>query len=372
MGHTTTLASLRIVEVDFRNDSRWDSFVASHPDGLIYHHSTWLRVLEAENHLSPVTLGCETDDGELSGILALSYTRGMPFRKTGSLTGRRLSSLPRTPIAGPLAVDDLTCQTLLRAAIERVRRDPTATLQIKVLGRSLDRLSKELVAEPWRPNFLVRLAPDPGDILLGNSKRKRASIMQAVRRAARLGVRVREADTESDLHEWYRLYLHTMRAAPIPPRPYRLFTEMWRTLRPHGFMQLLLGEVNGRNGTKLIAGTLVLRFGSTVVFAFNGRLREYSSLRPGEAIHWKVIEDACRDGFQWYDFGEAEVGGGLAAFKAKWATDTETLYRYYFPPPRERGSTNPDGVAADLVRVLWQRLPLRTTARLGDWIYHYL
>src|SRR5215469_16727448 len=38
----------RIVEIDVHEDARWAEFVARHPEGLIYHHPSWLAAIARE------------------------------------------------------------------------------------------------------------------------------------------------------------------------------------------------------------------------------------------------------------------------------------------------------------------------------------
>lgn len=92
-------ADLNVVETDFKSDPRWIPFVANHPEGGIYHHPRWLQALEEEYSRKFICLACEDNNGRLLGILPLFYTRGLPFGIGGSLTSRRLASLPRTPSA---------------------------------------------------------------------------------------------------------------------------------------------------------------------------------------------------------------------------------------------------------------------------------
>jgi lipid II:glycine glycyltransferase (peptidoglycan interpeptide bridge formation enzyme) len=140
-------------------------------------------------------------------------------------------------------------------------------------------------------------------------------------------------------------------------------------------MQLLLAEQHEGGRTRLLAGSVFLRFGHTVFYAFNGRRRESLSLRPNDAILWQAIHDACRDGVRHFDFGEAdERNPGLAAFKSKWGTEMRWLYHYYFPAPQDlqTGFATSDSFLYKLASAAWGRLPLRATALLGDRIYSYL
>ncbi|MGH2839097.1 MAG: hypothetical protein ACRDJY_12220, partial [Thermoleophilaceae bacterium] len=94
------MSAVRVNEIDPGSDSRWDEFVAVEPEGHVYQHSAWLRCLEAEYDRPLIGLSTEDDGGRLTGILPLVATRGVPGLRGNALLGARLSSLPRTPVAG--------------------------------------------------------------------------------------------------------------------------------------------------------------------------------------------------------------------------------------------------------------------------------
>src|SRR5207247_3297230 len=118
---------------------------------------------------------------------------------------------------------------------------------------------------------------------------------------------VRVGQTEADLRAWYSLYLDTLRYLVVPPRPYRFFQDLWEILRPSGFMRLLLAEQSGTD-RRLLAGSVFLMLGHTVSYAFTGWRRADHSLRANDLIHWEAIQDARRQGFRSYDFGEVPGG----------------------------------------------------------------
>jgi Acetyltransferase (GNAT) domain len=368
-------ASTSIVEIDFESDPRWDSFVAHQSDGLVYHHSRWLTALEREYGQRPLALACQDARDALRGVLPLMYTKGLPFGLGGAGTARRLSSLPRTPVAGPLANDARTTADLLEAALARVHERPGARLQVKS-HRQIDDFPAQLTEAPWRVSYLVRLPEHPKDLRFGTS-RNHARIKWAVQKAERHGVRIRNAEGLDDLRVWYRLYLDVNRWNGQPPRPYRFFEALWDVLRPVGLMRLVLADQSIDGGRRVLAGSIFLTFGSTVSYAFNGRLREGLSLRPNDAIQWHTIHDACAEGFRWYDLGEVGVrNAGLAGFKAKWGGEVRTLYRYEYPAASDSSAgyrlLEADGRIQRAGRALWRRVPLWATERLGDSVYRYL
>ena len=360
----------RVVQIDPTTDHRWDAFVASQSQASIFHHSAWLRTLEAEYGERPVALAQEDGAGELRGVLPLLSTRGLPFSRHMRTVAPRLSSLPRTPIAGPLTFDQATTDSLVRAAVELVRHKPNVHLELKVEHR-LEIVVDGLQQVRWRPTFVLDLPERSSSIRFG-ARRHHRRIRQGVTKATRMNVRVRPAETERDLQAWYPLYLETMRTHGIPPRPYRLFAAMWSFLRPAGFMDVLFAEAGGGRG--LLAGSIFLKFGQTVFYAFNGRRRAYLSLRPNDLILWNAIRAAADGGYRRFDFGEVdETNPSLARFKSKWGAISSSLYRYYYPGSRQTNELIiEEGPAAAVARVALSRLPLRATALLGDQIFRYL
>jgi lipid II:glycine glycyltransferase (peptidoglycan interpeptide bridge formation enzyme) len=162
-----------------------------------------------------------------------------------------------------------------------------------------------------------------------------------------------------------------MRIKAVPPRSYRFFQSLWTRLRPQGQMRLLLAERKTADGTKLVAGSIFLKFGQTVFYAFTGCAPRDFYLHPHDLIQLEAIRDACKSGYRWYDFGEvSEDNESLAQFKGKWGTQPKPLFRYYYPLREEENSIL--GREITHSRKLWRLLPEGATAVLGDLIYRYM
>jgi hypothetical protein len=357
---------VRTVQIDAQSDPRWEEFISNHPDAIVYHHPAWLRVLELEYGRKTINLSCEDEAGQIRGVLPLLQTAGVPFLGN-SQYGPRLSSLPRTPIAGPLAADADARRTLLDAAIELVQKQPGLRLQLKVSGcDGLDSI-KPLVLVPWRVSYVLLLAEDTEKLRF--SRRVRWQVSAARSR----GVVVQDAETEDDLFTWYGLYLETMRWHLVPPRPYRFFQAQWDLLRPLGVMKLLLAKLRSAGETRTVAGSIFLSFGRTVFYAFNGVHRDDFSLHGNDLVQWHAIRQACFEGFRFMDFGEVPAHHhGLARYKLKWGAQPQPLFRALYPalsPGREDKTL---GRLHKLGAKGWRRVPLRTTAAIGDFINSFL
>ena len=90
----------------------------------------------------------------------------MPF-STSARTGRRLSSLPRTPVAGPLALNERAVAALVSAAIDRVRGEVGTRLELKPSWDGL----------PGRPASVLEeaISPDHGGYEKGSCPRVEAA-----------------------------------------------------------------------------------------------------------------------------------------------------------------------------------------------------
>lgn len=364
----------RVIQVSPAEDGRWDAYVERHPAAVVYHHSGWLRSLSIESNQPVIALASETEDGELRGILSLMRTRGLPFTEGGAL-GPRLSSLPRSPVAGPLADDDGVLADLVSAA--HAHAGPRERLQLKTTTPIGESLREAMAVMLWRPTYVVDLPDRPDDLRFGSS-RNHGAVMRSVRKAERLGVTVRVADDEGDLRAWYRLYLDLCRHRAQPPRPFRFFQSLWILMRPRGLMRLLVAEAPRAGGRReIIAGNVLLALGGTVSYAFNGRLPSALSSRPNELLQWRAMRDAIEAGHRRYDLGEvAEDNAGLARFKEKWGARTEGTYRYHAPPlsTDHAGYRSFERASAmtRLAMAAWRHVPLPLTRLAGEGIHRLL
>lgn len=365
--------ALQTVELSL-DDPRLVPFVAAHPSSTVYHHPAWLRTLSAEYHRGIVILACQNHRGHLAGIFPLMNTRGVPLSLFGGPGKARLSSLPRTPIAGPLCAGREASRLLVNAAIDRVFQARRLRLQVKTEGPLLDSFAENFFGVPWRKSFVLPLPEDPAKLRIGSSGARRKHIRASVKRAVSLGVRVRMASSEADVREWYRIYLRTMRRVIVPPRSLRCFLAMWKYMEPLGLMKVMLAERQNEGKIQMVAGAIFLMHGRRIFYAFSACPAEHFPLQANDLIQWEAIRWAASKGFREYDFGEVPNDAQqLAAYKAKWGGEERLLYRYYYPQvlPRSPESSVLSRRQKLLERV-WQQLPLNVTAHLGDLIYSYL
>ena len=345
--------------------SKWECYVQRHPGAHFFCHPSWVKALEHEYGLKASILVCQDADN-IRGILPLMPTRGLPLKKKDLITSRRFSALPRTPLGGFLFDDETSRKMLLSAAIGKVSKERNTYLQLKSYSSELNENIPGLTKIEWRPSFCLELPDCPTKIRFGDKKRHH-KVKWAVNKAISLGINIREAESEQELKEWYKLYLETVRWHMVAARPYRFFKFLFENLVPKGIMKLLLAECSEAGEKRIIAGSVFLSFNDTVFYSFNGRNRTGLMNHANDLIQWEAIHTACKEGFKYYDMGEvSECNATLAQFKSKWGCNSKQIYHYYFSRNNYYNLGESDiSDENNLLRSVWRKLPVKVTQEWG-------
>lgn len=354
-------------------DQEWCGFISGKPNATVYHHPAWLRVLQDETKQQVLRLVCRDENERLVGVFPLQYTRGFLLGLGGVLAAKRLSSLPRTPVGGPIAVNNVVEEMLIKKAIEISGKNSGWLIQIKSYDKTLHEKVPVLSRFFWREVYITKIPCTQEEIKFGNSK-NHSIIKRAVNKAIRNSLKIRYTHSDLDLLRWYDLYGETMRFHAVPAHSLNFFRGIWKHLMPLGLAQLILAESENGGRTEIIAGNILLQYNKIMGYAYNGSKRETFDLRPNDLLHWTAIHDAQRAGFEYYDLGEAAADQeGLTSYKKKWASEKRLLYHFYHPTP---DIPSPKGIdrrsGNGMKRKLWNLLPLKVTAMIGSNINKYL
>ena len=157
----------------------------------------------------------------------------------------------------------------------------------------------------------------------------------AVRKAEKSGVEVTDTDSEEALSVFYDMYLMTVKRLGGTPKP----RSLMQTLLQRKIAKLAIATYNGT----IIAGLLYLLFNQTVTLWCEASVPAFLKYRPNNAIFHYIITEACREGYQWADFGASPPeNAGLIAHKEQYRA-TRTDFASYTK------------VVSPLKRTLWSR-----------------
>jgi CelD/BcsL family acetyltransferase involved in cellulose biosynthesis len=332
-------------------DERWLEFVLGHPEALPFHHPSWARVLSESYDYPCFVLAVTDEEGRINA--------GMPVMEIRKPFGSpRWVSLPFTDRCPPLATGQAITARLValadreRSQVNFVRLEVHADLP----GGDVHRRARGVT-------HVLSLQPDPE---LTFQRFGRPQVQRNVRKAERVGLTLRRAETAEDLTEsFYRLHLRTRRRLGVPVQPRRFFDLLWRlVIAPRlGFVLLAY------RGKLPIAGAVFLTSGRTVVYKYGASEPSFWPLRPNNLIFSDAIRWGCEHGFAAFDFGRSDFDDrGLRNFKNGWgATEKPLIYATVGSEPPRLGRLMGASVLPPLIR----RSPLWLCRAIGEATYRY-
>jgi CelD/BcsL family acetyltransferase involved in cellulose biosynthesis len=332
-------------------DERWLQFVLHHSEALPFHHPSWAQVLSESYGYPSLVLALADGEGRIVG--------GMPVMEIGNRFRRsRWVSLPFTDRCPPLAVDEVTATRLVDLA-DRARKHAGVTgLEVRadLPGGNIHRKPRGVV-------HVLPLSSDPEQIFRGFS---RSQVQRNLRKAERLGLTLRRAETAEDLTEsFYRLHLRTRRRLGVPVQPRRFFDVLWRRMIEPRWGFVLLAY----RGELPVAGAVFLTASRTVVYKFGASEPSSWPLRPNHLIFWDAIRWSCEEGFARFDFGRSDLdSSGLRDFKNGWGAVEEPLVYSAIGAEPPRGGRR---IGASLLPPLIRRSPLWLCRALGEAGYRH-
>jgi CelD/BcsL family acetyltransferase involved in cellulose biosynthesis len=275
----------------------------SFPDRVIFQTKAWLSFVAASQNAEPVVAAVhdgQTTVGYFTGLVIERYG----FRVLGSpLPGWTTCYMGFNLVHG----------VSRRAALEALLPFAFRTLRcshIEVRDRWLDEPDLDGLGMAWSPalTHLIDLHPDE-DTLFG---RMTSACRRNIRKAARSGVVVEQADDPGFADEYYDQLRDVFAKQSLVPT-YRVdrVRALIEHLGPTG--NLLLLRARDPDG-RCIASAVFPWFRRTMYFWGGASYRPDQHLRPNEALIWHALRYARSHGVTEFDF----VGRG--SYKTKYGT----------------------------------------------------
>lgn len=346
--------------IDPLNDSRWDSFVNSHPYGTIYHHSSWMNVISLTfKRVKSLCFILEDDK--------LNIRAAIPcFVVKSKLTGTRIVSLPFSSYCDPLVNDREDFIILLEKIINQLNNISASYYELRCF-RNQDLIDNSKLRQHNYHKIHVLDIED--DFEKVNRFFHKSCVVRSVKKAVRCGVTVRQCSSEQDIKKFYLIHSLTRKRLGFPIQPYEFFKNMWKIMWPLGYFNILLAEFN----KKTIAAIALFKFKNIVSFEQGASIPKYLSVRPNHLLLWTAIDMACSEGYRYFEFGktppEAE---GLLTFKKRWGPKMYNLPYYYYPQIKGVMSLMQNDLRHRVLRSLYKHLPISFAKILGRIAYHHL
>jgi CelD/BcsL family acetyltransferase involved in cellulose biosynthesis len=295
---------LRHVEL-MPHDPRWQHFVARHPESLPIHEPVWSTMMAEACGGTTVVLGVQDESGTLVG--------GTPIVVTRRRGLAHAVSLPGTDFCQPLVRHSSIAPVLADGILERVRPGGWDTCRVKWPVETIDGEGPRLVARGFR-----HVTPLESDASRVFARFKKSQVQQRVRRAERLGVRIRPATGDGDFETFVAMHTRIRSGQGALVEPRRLLRGIYERVIMDGGGSLLVGEHEDRP----VCAAMFLHGNAGTYYLYGAYAPEARALRANNLLLWTAIRDACERGEPAFDWGFSDADNrGLRDFKRGWGAD---------------------------------------------------
>ena len=121
-----------------------------------------------------------------------------------------------------------------------------------------------------------------------------------------------------------------------------------------------------RDGTRLVAGALLLWSNGVAMNIHTVSLREFNTRCPNYLLYWRMMERSAERGCRLFDMGRSEEGSPNLRFKSNWGPTEVTLhYNFYLRGLAEPPYVDPRNPKYRLPILAWRMLPVAITRLIG-------
>jgi len=347
-----------------KQDAEWDSFVARHPQGLIYHLSAWNRVLrDAFPHIRGQFLVLRKNvDGQ--------FQAGLPVYTVKSwLLGKRIVSVPFASFCDPLVSSAAELDMLLQEVQRLLERSKARQIEIRTTNPTLLSASPLTASSGYKHHYLS-LEKDRDALFQSFAK---SSVRQKIGQASNAGVVAEAREDESSLRVCHSILAETRRRHALPVLPYSFFQAMGRWLRP-SHLKVFIASLAGNP----VAFHLVLTFKDLWISEYSGNT-EAAPVGTNQLLYWETIKQAHAAGARTFSFGRtSNTNEGLLAYKRRWATVEGDVFDFTLSADGKSEAQTESSQPRELspsyrfVRMLLSKAPMPLYRVLGNYCYRHL
>ena len=307
---------------DAIENPRWLELLAHHPSASIFHSPGWLNALRQTYRYEPFLVTTSTGSTLDNGLVACRVKGWM---------SERVVSLPFSDHCDPLVNTAVEFSEGVACLLDHARRSGAGSVEMRptpAFGAAFGDTAEGSMKPSGTYAFhLIDLRGGEAELF---ARFHPSNTRRAIRRAEREGLTYEEGASEEMLASFYRLLRMTRRRHGLPPQPLGWFLSLLTNLGER--VSLHLARKDGRP----IAGMLTLSFKTTKYYKYGASDAAHHRLGGMPFLFWRVIEDACRRGFEVLDLGRSDLDQpGLIGFKNHLGAEQSTLQYYRHPGPPE-------------------------------------
>jgi hypothetical protein len=339
----------RFVFIDPITDLSWQSFVLEHPESLIFHHPSWLGLLQRQYGFKTFA-ACVIRSG--------AVTAGVPLCEVRKPFGHpRWVCLPFSDRCGPLSTSSDDSRLLLEgvrlAAEESARR-------VLIRSRIASHSRFEMQGGQWLHTTDLS---DDAEVII---KAFHPDVRRGIKKARSNGLVTEIRTDAAAMDAFYGLHLLTRRRQGVPIQPRQYFVLFLERIIQQGlgFVALV------RRGQRYLSAGVFCTHKETVLYKYGASDPDGLTLCPNYLMLWDAMLHAKERKMKLFDFGTtSETNEGLRFFKNKWNSQETPLRYSHFPD--SPSSRLHDAVLSRLLKPVIQHSPKFICRVSGEMLYKY-
>jgi len=331
-------------------EREWKIFLDSCDAASIYHTPEWKHFLEKTFGYEPHYLFSKDENGNIDGLLPLFYIKS-------KLTGNRLCSVPFSHICGYIGSNN-SKENLIDEGINTY-----STLNVDYFEIRDAVESKVFHSQNSYSTYILELCSDIDETWY---KLEKKSARWAIKKSKKMGVQVDSTKNIENLKEFYEINCLTKKDIGVPCHPWKFFKNMFELLNE--YVSLYVAKYND----EIIAGGVFNYFNDSVLYGYGAAHPDYLKFHPYNAFIWKSIEDACVNGYTYFDFGRTSYDNeGLIKFKKRWGTTEKKLYYSYYPDNPKALTENRENFKYKYGTKVIQKMPIFVYKKFSDSMFQH-
>lgn len=303
---------MNIFELKYGDIEEWDKFVFSHPNSQFYCLYSYQPLLKVPLGIRKIVNLLAKDGDEIVGIMP-NYVVDKQLISQGGILLKD-------------GYEDLKLG-FLRFVNKYVKDNK---LHVSIVYPTFYSTKNEQLngyEDVFLKMVVLSLEPSLEDIWKGLNRKNR----NAIRKAKKSCIKITKAQGRKDMEDYHSFDVSAGKRKHRRSYPLSYYYDIWDVLKEqYHVMDVYFAELDG----KRIAGVIVFKFHNKSHYGSGYFLHEYGSYQPNNLLHWQIISDLKKEGFESYNLNTVGLDSpdpqvrGIAHFKMSWGGDLVD-YAYY-------------------------------------------
>lgn len=339
---TTPTTQYLIREIENTEWKEWDKYVDAHPASCIYHCFDFKSIIEQSFSHKVLYFAAFDEQQTIVGIMPVIHTKSTLF-------GSYMTSIPYFNYGGPLSDNKAIDEQLIQHALNCFKQRGASHVEIR---ESAPR--RNMPSKTDKVSLFLALPKSKEQLWKDIGTKVRAQIKKGQKNELLFKVGKHEL-----LDDFYKVFSINMRDLGTP-----VYSKLF-------FRNILSSKLNTTLAVQYHQGSpiscaFLMSYKNCLEIPWASTLRQTNKLNSNMVLYWNILQYACDNGYDFFDFGRSSKDASTFKFKSQWGAKPAQLYWHYLlPDSQSLPNLNPGNPKLKLVIWCWSKLPLFIANTIG-------